>query len=584
MIPNISIVRFSYIILILGFALSNCAKKKVKPLEPPMRFYFYNSKSELEILQDTKLPGKMIGKLNTKDNVEVTAVIEVTEKDSTLSYFEVLCPERLKSACDDGKAYFQSKFRLHSDSIVYTVNEGHAVFPDITVGTIIAKSDFDTLNSLRDWLRSPDKIKSIDLTKVNYNLLNTALGIEFQKVDDRLKVINELLLLPSLMTNPNPKDPRMQAIAKRYIGLKEKSNGITLASNSSAEIFDHLKEQQDKILTQLFVEYPVRADSYKGLVSQFNKYKSHYLVTEKLFQLISKNGAYSAKGLPFQYFSYSESSQSAMDIVKKFQPNLDSTAIVANGKLVFKENDGVFFEITQMDVSGNAGSDESLEVISISAEESGKSIGFRIKLASGELILTPLAPTDLLLTSGQGFKEFLATIPKDYKEILKTNPYEKALVLIAAKFGEGGYDETIGEMQYRLYTTDRYWLIYEVVRSHPNIKRDKESSGSFVTNHGSAEDGSCYEDFQWRQPKGEFYVSGIYSGCQGEGGSGPKRSEELCFSESSGDLLLITFSAKDLRSDKPKVDLLLENNGSLCQYINRLVFDSKRFKGESSGE
>lgn len=583
MITNNSIVRFSLTILVLGIALTNCAKKKVQRLDPPMQFYFYNSKSELEILQDTKFPGKMIGKVNAKDIVEVTAVIEVTEKDSTLSYFEVLCPERLKADCNDGKAYFQSKFRLHTNSIKSSVSEGHAVFPDITVGTIVAKTEYDTLNSIREWLRNPEKIKSIDLTNVNDSLFNTALGIEFPKVDDRLKVVSEIILLPALKANPNPKDTRMQLIAKRFSGLKEKTNGITLPSGSSTDLFDKLKEQQEKILNQLFVEYPVRADSYKGLVSQFNKYKNQYLVTEKLFQLIAKNGAYSAKGLPFQYFSYSESSQSAMEIVKKFQTNIDPSAVVANGKLVFKEHDGVYLEITQMDASGNLGSDETLEVISITAEESGKSIGFRIKLAAGELILSPLATTDLLLTSGQGFKEFLATIPKDYKEILKTNPYEKALVLIAAKFGEGGYDETIGEMQYRLYTTDRYWMIYEIVRSHPNIKRDKESSGSFVTSHGSAEDGTCFSDFQWRQPKGEFYMSGIYSGCQGEGGSEPTREEELCFAESKGDLLLITFSAKDLRADKPKVDLELESMGSICQYLNRLVFQSRRYN-EAIGE
>ncbi|TGM02127.1 hypothetical protein [Leptospira jelokensis] len=572
---------------ILVMAFSNCSKRKVKPLEPAMRFYFFQSNQDLELIKETKLPGNAIGKVNAKDNVEVTAYVEVTEKDKTITYFEVICPERLKAQCDEGKAYFLSTSKLSADYVTRLLDMGNAFLPEKAVGTIVGKNDYGVINALRQWLVTPEKIKSIDLSKVNPDIFNIALALEFPKPDDRLKVLNELVLLPNLVGQDTPKDLRLAAIVKRYAVLREtgkEGSGLVLPEGQSSSLVENWKLQKEVIEKQLYSEFSVRANSYKGLVVQFNKFKNHYLVPEMIFQLIAKDGAYSAKGLPFQYFSLSSSSQTALDIVKKFQTNFDPLSVVANGKLEFKENEGVFMHITQMDGSGNLGSDETIEVLSIVAEESGGSIGFRIKLKSGEVILTPLATTDYLLTSGQGFKEFLATIPKDYKEIFKTNAYEKAVVLVAAKFGEGGFNEEIGEMQYRLSTSDRYWMIYEIVRSHPNIKRDKESSGSFVTSYGSASDGTCFNDFQWRQPKGQFYVSGVYAGCNGESGETPKREEELCFEELGPDAIYITFPASDLRSDKPRIDIDLQNESSVCQYINRLVFVSKKYQAESGGE
>lgn len=564
---------------ILLLAFSNCAKRKVKAFEPSMRFYFFQPNLELELIKETKLPGKVVGKVSAKDNIEVTAYIEIIEKEQTLTFFEVNCPERLKSQCDDGKAYFPSHMRLGADAISNLTQDGRTIAPDKTVGTIVGKNDFEVLNLLREWLRTPDKVKSIDLTNVKTELFNTALALEYPKSDDRLKVVNELVLLPELVNQTSSKDPRLEFVVKRYLVLRESGkagSGLSLAANDTNGLFENLRLQKEKLETQLFSEFALRTDSYKGLVSQFNKFKNHYLIPEKVFQLIAKNGAYSAKGLPFQYFSLSESAQSALDIIKKFQPNFNTMEVVANGKLEFKENEDVFLKISQMDGNGNLGSDESLEVLSITAEESGGSVGFRIKLKAGEVILTPLATTDFLLTSGQGFKEFLTTIPKDYKEILKTNPYERAVVLIAAKFGEGGFNEELGEMYYRLSTNDRYWLIYELVRQHPRIKRDKESSGTFTSDYGSSNDGTCYYNFQWRQPKGEFYVSGKPAACHGDLESTPEREEELCFSENGGNDLYISFLPTDLRSENPKIDMDFDVSGVVCQYLNATVFQSKR--------
>lgn len=577
--PKSFLLRSLIATSILLLAFSNCAKRKVKAFEPSMRFYFFQPNLELELIKEAKLPGKVVGKVNAKDNLEVTAYVEVTEKETTFTYYEVKCPDRLKDQCEDGKAYFPSTARLDAYTISRQMFEGKAFVPEKTVGSIVGKNDFELLTAIRQWLATPEKVKTIDLSTVKHEIFSMALALEFPKTDDRLKVINELVLLPVLVNQGTPRDPRQVAITKRYAALKEEGKdgvGLILPDTESSDLIVNWREQKDVLEKQLFSEFSVRSNSYKGLVTQFNKFKNHYWISERLFELIAKNGAYSAKGLPFQYFSLSDSSQTALDVVKKFQTNFDPLSVFANGKLEFKENEGVFLHITQIDGSGNLGSDETLEIQSITAEESGGSIGFRIKLKAGEVILTPLATTDYLLTSGQGFKEFLATIPKDYKEILKTNPYNKAVVLIAAKFGEGGFNEELGQMLYRLPMPDRYWMVYELVRQHPNIKRDKESTGTFVDSYGHAPDGSCYSSFQWRQPKGEFYVSAVYAGCQGEGGSTPEREEEVCFSESYSYDFLVSFSPSDLRAENPNINIELDNNSNLCQYLNLLVFKTKR--------
>lgn len=577
--PKSFLLRSLIATSILVVAFANCAKRKVKTFEPSMYFYFFQPNLELELIKETKLPGKAIGKVNAKDNVEVTSFVEVTEKQTTFAYYEVKCPDRLKDKCDDGKAYFPIKSTMDAIAISYQMGDGKAFIPEKTVGSIVGKNDFELVNAIRQWLVTPEKIKRIDLTKVKLEIFNLAMALEFPKTDDRLKVINELVLLPVLVNQGTLNDPRQMAITKRYAALRESGKdgvGLILPDMESSNLIANLRGQKEILEKQLFSEFSVRANSYKGLVTQFNKFKNHYWIPERIFELIAKNGAYSAKGLPFQYFSLSDSSQSAIDIVKKFQTNFDSMSVVANGKLEFKENVGVFLHITQIDGSGNLGSDETLEILSITAEESGGSIGFRIKLKSGEVILTPLATTDYLLTSGQGFKEFLATIPKDYKEILKTNPYHKAVVLIAAKFGEGGFNEELGQMFYRLPMPERYWMVYELVRQHPNIKRDKESTGTFVDSYGFAPDGSCYEKFQWRQPKGEFFVSAVYAGCQSEGGSTPEREEELCFSVDRSYDFYVSFAPSDLRAENPNINMELDNNSNLCQYLNLLVFKTKR--------
>lgn len=558
--------------------LSDCAKRKVTTFKEPMKFYFFNKSKDLELIKETKQPVIPIGKVKSTEVIDVIGYVEIAEKDSSLFYFEVICPPSLKEKCEEGKAFFESKFRLDVDAIASDVYNGVVFQPNTAVGTILGKSDLETLGNNINWLSNPGKVKSFDLSQVSPNVFAAGLALVFPNGDDRLKVINEILLLPELVVDGSAKDPRIQAVSKKYLAVREKTNGKpNLAiSPEYSYLIDSLKSIKEKMEGELYKGFSLRSSTYKGLVSQFNKYKNHYLIAENLFSQMAKNGAYAAKGLPFQYLSLSDSDKSAMEIIKKFNPNLDPSAVVANGKVEFKGKEGVFLKITQLDASGNSDSDETLEIHSITAEESGGSIGFRLKLAVGELILTPLATTDYLLTSGQGFKDFLATLPKDYKEILKTNNYNKAVVLIAAKWGEGGYNEEFNEMRYSISTYDKYWMVYELVRTHPNIKRDKESSGTFVKDYGSnPAEGSCFDSLLWRQPKGEFYVSGIYSGCQGEGGSDHTRSEELCFWENGSQDLIISFPTADLRSDQPKVNIELDTSIEMCKYINILVFQSK---------
>ncbi|MBP9889196.1 MAG: hypothetical protein KBF93_23075 [Leptospiraceae bacterium] len=576
-------IYFQIILILSLFSISifNCSKTKIKQLEPTMRFYFYNTSLELELLKDTKLSAKIVGKVKSSDNLEVTAYIEIFEKNASYanqSFFEVTCPDRIKADCKNGKAYFSADKRLGADVISWTVRDGRVFLPYDTVGTIVGKSDFTTLEAIRSWLRNPEQVKSIDLSNVKFELFNTALALEFPKVDDRLKVVNEILLFPEVLKHKNAKDHRYQYIYKQYIGLRDKnkkSSGIVLPSRNSNELFDNLQEQQVTVQTQLFLEYPARGESFKELVNHFNKYKNHYLIQENLFQRITTNGIYEARGLNFPYFSISDSSNSLIETLKRYKPNVDIATVVANGKLEFKGNEGVFLKISNLDLSGNVLLTEALEVLSISAVNSGGSIGFQIKLNIGELVLTPLATSDYLLTSGQGFKEFLETVPQDSREIFKTNSYEKSVLLSSVKFGEGGYLEELGRMRYILNTGDKFGLISDMILLNPNLIKDSESSGTFSKNSSKSSDGYCYNNFKWRLTKGNFYMSATKTECESESASESIAVEELCLANGSGNNFYITFTPADMRSDKPKVELELGTPEPFCEFLNLLVFGTK---------
>ncbi len=565
-------------IIIIFSIIPNCSKNKKTVTEFPSAnsIYLFDQNTEIELFKEAGPKSLSLGKIKGAELGLITASVEVVIDGKSQTFYRMECPLGLKSKCDDGKAYFPSRFLVTTGFLKEFINNGTPVsFPKESVGILDDKVRIENALALRTWLSSPSKMKEIGLTGiVSTDSFNIAILSLYPNPDDRLKVLTELLLLSELSEDKNYSDSRYDAVFKKYAILKDFSPGDTsvfgISVSETKDLVSGLQSQKSNIEKSFYTGFPLRTSTYKGFVAQFNKFKNHYFVQETLFQKIIENGAYSVKGIPVQYFLSATDNSKAIEILKKINPDIDVTSVIGNGNLEFLGREGIKLNVSLMDVNGNSSGQESYNIKSITAEENGGSVGFRLKTDTGEFFLIPMEVTDYLLTSGQGFKEFLATLPKDYKEILKNNDYEKAVMLVAAKFGKGGFDESTGKMNYFFSTGDRYWTILEIIRLNPELIRETEYSGYFKNSYGSPD---CIDDLKWRQPKGEFYVSGL-PGCT-DGEDKRERSENLCFYEKGADDLVVTFSPADLRAEKPKINLYMPNQSDgICKYININILHS----------
>jgi hypothetical protein len=578
-------VTYGLVLLLLVSVFSNCSKnkKKVTQYKTPNSIYLFDPNSELEVFKEPTPKSESLGKIKASEFGLITATIEVVNDEKSQYFSQMVCPDSIKSKCEDGKAYFNKGILVQSDQLDNLIGDGLPVeFNKNYIGIEDGLDIIEDAKALRNFLSAPSKVKEINLKgTLILKALNIVTLTLFPNPDDRLKVLSELIILSDLSENTNYTDSRYDIVYKKYAIMKDfkvsETSVFGLSASDTKNLVSGLQSQKENIEKSFYIGFPLRTSTYKGFVAQFNKFKNHYYVQEKLFQKIIENGAYTIKGLPFQYFSNASDNSKANDIIKKFVPDLETNALVGNGNLEFLGRDGVKLSVSIQDFNGNSVSKESYEIKSILAEENGNSVGFRIKTDVGEFFLIPLDITDYLLTSGQGFKEFLTTLPKDYKEILKNNNYEKAVMLVAAKFGVGGFDESTGKMNYLFSTGDKYWTILEIVRLSPDLIRDTEYSGKFVKSYVSNDD--CIEALQWRQPKGEFYVSWEY-GCN-DGQSKPVRNEELCFSESGYDELEISFAPSELRTDKPNINIYFKGIPRICDLsINGNVFHSSELSSD----
>ncbi|TGN18225.1 hypothetical protein [Leptospira idonii] len=571
-----------YLFLLTGFLfVPACSKKTVTKYERPQNIYFIQSNAEISLFKETGSGSEKLGTIQETDSVEVISQIVTKNKDQDWVDYEIKCPERFSEKCKEGLGYLRDD-EIISAVYVSKIQNGHANIRDVPgkKGTILPKTTVESATSTRNWISEPNKQLSVVVDKESFFFVVSSL---FPNTDDQFRIWGELEIFSELLNDPSYKDSRYEAVFKKYSILKElekkkkkpSKEDTTTPSLSGFDpiIIEGIRSRKEEAEKNYFSGFPMRSPTYKGLVFQFNKAKQYPFVQEKLFLEISKNAAYQITGGPagLNLFTNTESATDAVEKLKSAGQSLESGTIIGNGKIEILGKEGSRFLLTQLDFQGKERSVQNYEIKSIVAEESGGSVGFRFKLDQTEIVLTPLVVSDYLLASGQGFKEFLATIPNDYKEILKNNSYNKALVLIAVKFGAGGFDELTGKMKYSIPSSTRYWTVLELVRLHPNITRTGDYSGSFADNSYESKQGR-YTDLKWRQPKGQFYISGQYSP---EDDSDVKydRTEDLCFTESGSDDLEISFSPSEMRSEHPNVRVLFTKEfGNLCDYLNSYLF------------
>lgn len=556
-----------------AFTLCSKNKKVVTEFKEPKSIFLFNTSYEIEIFDDASPKAASLGKIKFAEVGTINASIEIVAENGSLVYYRMTCPSSLTAKCKDGYSYLGNEQFIDFEKFQsLTKTNGEQGLSAGTLGIVDKKWIVDDASMLREWLLAPTKIQQLKWSEGDPALpFQLAIYSAFPNPDDRLKVLLELGVVAELSEDSNFSDDRYESVFKRYAILKDHIAGelsaFGLNSERTTNLLSQISTNKTNLLNSFESGFPYRSSTYKGFVQQFNKFKSHLFLNERLFLKSSEKGLYTVRGLTSQFVSMKEDSKSSLEDLKKLVPEVSPTTNISLAKIVFKGREGIFLETSVIDLNGNQITQESFKIKTIQAEESGGSVGFRIKSDNNEIILTPLDVTDYLLSSGQGFKEFLSNLPKDYKDILKNNSYNKAVMLVAAKFGDGGFDETTGTMKYSFNTSKKYWTILEIIRLHPSLERETEYSGTLASRIYS----ECKSSVKWRQPKGSFYLSWL-QGCSDSEEN--ERTEEQCFYEgSSNSEIVVSFLPSDLRSEDPQIELHADMYSSECSdFFNRFIF------------
>ncbi|TGL44547.1 hypothetical protein [Leptospira perdikensis] len=560
---QLSKLIFVFLIFPTAF-LMNCSKKKVENFPAPKSIFFVGDTVGIQYYL-TEEPDSEKGEvLLVSDNVKVVGSIQIEKGQSNYKTYQIQCPERIKAKCKSEFVYVRAD-DIADESIL---SANYYTTSQLNKYILLTPDGYNNAILTQKIIKEPKKItETINLN--NFNLFNFLLQTSGMNSDDKTLKVEEIYLLSKYTGDPALDDSYIKAILKKYPFTKDRlESGKFSAFSASEEFISSITEQRNFILNSFIAGFPLRSPSFKGLVGQFNKLKSFPYMTEKLFEYFSKEGLYVTSGSEYQYLVNANSGIDALTKLKKVEPTLDPSKTIGLVSLQNQSETNYQIKIETLDISGNVLKEDIQSILSITAEESGNSMGFKIKTDKSELILSPLETTPNLLIAGQGFREFLKTIPNDHKEIIKNNDYKKAIMLIALKFGEGGFDDQLGKMQYRLSAQNRYWIMLDIFRFNPIVKRTTDYSGTLDTSF--SENDLCYNITKWRQPKGELYVTGVESSCYSDSDESPEPTESMCFSEGSSGFFQIEFLPSDLRSDKPNVNFLYNDTG-VCQVIHHIM-------------
>jgi hypothetical protein len=535
----------SKILLITGIifvclAAINCGpKKKVTKFEKPKSVLFAKSSFAIPVFKQIE-SDKPDGDIKEADSIQVNAQIDVTRKDkSIVTYFEIKCPAKLKDVCGEKEAYIKGSDILGTS--LSEINSGQISYSDKLGKAVIVDSDLvNDAATTRDWITSPSKKDKVNIIP---DALFLAIAVQVKNADDRSQILSELIIVSELVKDPTYTDSRYDAVFKKYAVLnKRKAGEEARLTGFSDQLLETIKSYNDAGEKKIVSGFPMRSQSYKGLVDQFNRLKKIPFIQEQILQEALKGAKFTVDGG------------------------------VAELKIENLGREGVKVILSLQDTTGNPLPTEENFIVSINALEDMGSIGFTLKLKDKDISLSPVETPPYFLAGGSGLKEFLSQVPKDYREIMKNNEYEKGVMLTALKFGQGGFDETTGIMKYEFNSAKQYWTMLEMFRLHPRLTRKSDYSGEFSI-HLSSE--QCDADSVWRQPKGELYV-GYYSNKSCGGNN--QLVENICMKEGGSETFDVRFSPAEIRSEKPNIQMSLVTTGGDCEiFMNELFGAHKEY-------
>ncbi|TGM55470.1 hypothetical protein EHQ91_11160 [Leptospira biflexa] len=556
---------FGILILLSAVVLVNCSKKKVENFTVPKKIFFIDTKDTIDVLQTEEPLAEKIGTISDSDSAQVLALVSFEKKDMVYKTYQIKCPTSIKHKCKTEFGYIRA-FDVEGGGYTSSTSDFSVL---LKKKLIVSNEEYTESNQLKQLILEPKSTLS-SITINHFSIFHFLIRSLMTKPEDQFQKMEEVYQILKLAENPSREDQYVTSLKKKYPFLNEVNDSGAISSVTTNNDFEQkLTEARNELMNSFIAGFPLRASTFKGLVGQFNKLKNFPYLSEKVFEYLSKEGVYSVSGFETQYLINAESGSTALNKLKKLEPNLDPTKTLGMYQILHDSETNYQIKIQILDGMGNVTKEESYPIVSISAEESGNSLGFKIKADKQDMILSPLETTPNLLIAGEGFKEFVKAIPNDYKDIIKNNDYNKAKLLIALKFGEGGFDEKLGKMVYILSASKRYWIMLDLFRFNPNVKRSHDYDGTLETSF-SVDEHTCISTSKWRQPKGELYITGIETSCYSDSDEEISPTESMCFYEGGSMFFQFEFSPSELRSDKPYVEFKFENSG-VCQAIQHIM-------------
>lgn len=517
------------IIVFLALGLVACGPK-FEPFSSPRVAVAFSPDAEFQVLADTKAPPTVVGTIKGKEAIKALGLAHTKIQDSKMTFLKIECPPQLN--CKDGTGYLhRDQFTRESLPKEFSLEEYKGMQNEAVV---LPADEAASALAVRDWLLNPITVPPT--LKLEY-VVGTFLARK--DVPTRIQMLYELHLFLKAFDEPAQhgfKDPRLTPLLAKYRPLaklkqifvdQEGRNWETSPLSQwkrhtglLAEIEETLKEFEIKALAG----FPLRATSWQGLAQAFNRENLPYM-RERIFEKSLEKPRYKVES----------------DCVEDCSPALAYTVVILPAK-------GAYLKVA----------DQLRSIQSIKATAGEHGLIFTLTLDDETISFEPAETPPYLSIGGPGLQQQIASFPNKWQDILKLGGFNRPALVMAMKFGKGGYDAQSGLMKYTLPKT-MYWPFFELFRQSPNVEKTGQGftgtvKGFECAGYETVSMGYAYsEDCSWIQPKG--YLKLRYRGCYGSEVEQCDPIKEVVCAYDDSNVAEISFHPDQIREDEPAVKI-----------------------------
>ena len=514
------------ILLIFIFFISSCTKKTefipfpegkyLVPLEDMFHYEIFKKPDDSAVFKRIGVKEQIL-KING-----VLRLIPINEYTVENFFFEITCPEVWK--CIDGKAYLKRDSYRFDKDFSYGKNQlgSNAL--------LLEKSELDRLSPTIDFLLK----KKFDLPKtgIDGKVFQFIVSGNTPRLENiiTLKALINTLHFRKLDSRNEPLLNKDHLGAKQLTQLHETTNVEVLKETFDGYPKEVLDKSSLKILEQeiskQFQEYYASPffgveSTWQEIAEKFNSFHTYPYFQEYAFQKILDSGLFTISGrTDYQLVGIT----------------LDKSIPSARWNLEIKEGDGVTL-VEKL----SSGSSTKSELKKIAAKAEEDSLAFSLETTDGILeIQTKELPK--VFYGFEKVKNYLKGLPKTYKELvnLKSSDPRSATILVAMKFGKGGFDRKKGEYIYEI--SDINHIIYLFKNNNIINAGEDEYSGEVYGHHDGADIYTAitrwYQKYDKQTKSRSVFLNYTAGGC-GRECSETKHNDNLCFT--TGDTLIVHF-------------------------------------------